>query len=65
MPKMKIHRGTAKRFHITGTGKIRRRKQGGNHLRRKKAKRVKRMYTKYLPVSDGEEKRVRRVLPTG
>lgn len=62
MPKMKTHRGTAKRFKMTGSGKIRRRKQGGNHLRRKKTKRTKRMYSQNLPVSDADEARIRRIL---
>ena len=32
MPKMKTHRGAAKRFKITGTGKIRRRQASLNHM---------------------------------
>ncbi len=62
MPKMKTHRGTAKRFSMTGSGKIRRRKQGSNHLRRKKAKRVRRMYSQDLPVSEADDARVRQIL---
>ena len=65
MPKIKTHKGTAKRFKTTGSGKIRRRKQGGNHLRRKKSKRTKRTYSQYLPVSDADEKRIRKILSAG
>lgn len=65
MPKMKTHMGTSKRFRITGSGKIRRRKQGGNHLRRKKTKRTKRMYSQNIPVSDGDEKRIKKILAIG
>lgn len=65
MPKMKTHKGTSKRFRITGSGKIRRRKQGGNHLRRKKTKRTKRMYSQNIPVSDGDEKRIKKILAIG
>jgi large subunit ribosomal protein L35 len=36
MPKMKSHRGAAKRFRVTGTGKVMRRKATGNHFLRKK-----------------------------
>ena len=36
MPKMKSHRGAAKRFRITGTGKVLRRKATGNHMLIKK-----------------------------
>jgi len=60
MPKMKTHKATAKRFKITSSGKIRRRKQGGSHLRRKKAKRTKQQYRKDLPVSKADAKRIKR-----
>ena len=39
MPKMKTHRGAAKRYSITGTGKIRRRKANRSHLLEKKSTR--------------------------
>ena len=32
MPKMKTHKGTAKRFKVTKTGRVRRRKCGSGHL---------------------------------
>ncbi|MEE9221665.1 MAG: 50S ribosomal protein L35, partial [candidate division NC10 bacterium] len=32
MPKLKTHRGAAKRLKVTGSGKIRRRKAGKSHL---------------------------------
>ena len=32
MPKMKTHRGAAKRFRVTGTGKIRRKHAFRDHL---------------------------------
>jgi large subunit ribosomal protein L35 len=62
MPKMKTHKATAKRFKVTGSGKLRRRKQGGSHLRRKKSKRVLRSLDKDEPVASVDEKRVRRIL---
>jgi large subunit ribosomal protein L35 len=62
MPKIKTHRGAAKRFKVTGKGKVRRRKQGGKHLRRKKSKRVRRSYRKDHPVSRADRNRLRRVL---
>ncbi len=37
MPKMKTHKGTAKRFRITRTGKLMHMKAGRTHLRRKKS----------------------------
>lgn len=36
MPKMKTHKGTAKRFRLTKKGKLMRMKAGRTHLRRKK-----------------------------
>jgi large subunit ribosomal protein L35 len=44
MPKMKTHRGAAKRFRITGAGKIMRRKAYRSHLLEKKpSKRTRRL----------------------
>ena len=40
MPKIKTHRGAAKRYRITGTGKIRRRKANRSHLLEKKSSRA-------------------------
>jgi large subunit ribosomal protein L35 len=37
MPKMKSHRGAAKRFRVTGSGKVMRRKATGNHFLMKKS----------------------------
>jgi large subunit ribosomal protein L35 len=36
MPKLKTHKGTAKRFRLTKHGKVMRMKAGRSHLRRKK-----------------------------
>ena len=36
MPKMKTHRGAAKRFQLSATGKVMRRKATGNHMLGKK-----------------------------
>jgi large subunit ribosomal protein L35 len=62
MPKMKTHKATAKRFKITGRGKLLRRKQRRSHLRRRKSKRVLRSFSKDLPVAQADRKRVRRIL---
>jgi len=65
LPKIKTHKTSAKRFKITSSGKILRRKQGGGHLRRKKSKRVKRQYRKDLPLAKADEKRVKKILGMG
>jgi large subunit ribosomal protein L35 len=62
MPKMKTHKATAKRFKITGKGKLRRLKAKRSHLRRKKSKRVRRSFDKDRPVAKADRKRVRRLL---
>lgn len=64
MPKLKTHKATAKRFKITGSGKIMRTKGGKSHLRRKRAKRAKRLYDEMLPVENrGDVKRIKRLAP--
>lgn len=62
MPKMKTHKATAKRFKVTGSGKLRRRKAYASHLRRRKSKRAKRELRKDVPVSRADRQRVRRIL---
>jgi len=65
MPKIKTHKGAQSRFHITGSGKILRTKGGKSHLRRRKTKRVKRLYDDKLPVSPVDRQRIKRLLPYG
>ena len=52
MPKIKTHKATAKRFAYTGSGKLVRTKVGKSHLRRRKSKRVKALFSEMLVVSD-------------
>ena len=65
MPKLKTHKSAEKRFRMTGTGKIMRSKQGSSHLRRNKAKRVKRLYYEMFEVNHSDTVRIRRLLPYG
>lgn len=62
MPKMKSHRGAAKRFHVTGTGKIRRRRAFKNHILGKKSSNRKRRLSAPTVVSDADSQRIRRLL---
>ncbi|OGW36852.1 MAG: 50S ribosomal protein L35 [Nitrospirae bacterium RBG_13_39_12] len=63
MPKLKTHRGAAKRFKITGTGKIKRWRGYKSHLLTgKSAKRTRTLRTSTL-VSDGEYVNIKRLLP--
>ena len=61
MPKMKSHRGAAKRFRVSGTGKVLRRKATGNHFLMKKTGSRKRRITGMAEVGP-EAKTVRRLL---
>jgi large subunit ribosomal protein L35 len=62
MPKMKTYKAAAKRFKVTGRGKLRRLKTRRSHLRRKKSKRVRRSFDKDHPIDKVDAKRVRRLL---
>jgi len=62
--KMKTHKATAKRFRLTGGGKLVRPKGNQGHFRRRKSKRVKREITKVFEVSaDKHRKTIRRLAP--
>jgi large subunit ribosomal protein L35 len=62
--KLKTHKATAKRFKVTGTGKIMRTKGGKSHLRRRTAKRTKRLFAKMIAVGNSlERRRIHRLAP--
>jgi large subunit ribosomal protein L35 len=62
--KLKTHKATAKRFRLTGSGKLVRTKGGKSHLRRRTSKRTKRLFDEMIPVKGrGIKKRVRRLAP--
>lgn len=63
MPKMKTHRGSAKRFSLTGTGKLKRNKSNRQHILTKKRTKRKRDLRQSDLVSSADEPRVRRLLP--
>jgi len=64
LPKIKTHKATAKRFKYSSSGKLLRTKGGKSHLRRRKSKRVKRMFDEMHEVTArGDIKRVRRLAP--
>jgi large subunit ribosomal protein L35 len=68
MPKIKTHKATAKRFRYTGGGKLMRMKGGGKggqtHLRRRRSKRAKRLFTEMTEVvCRGNVRRVERLAP--
>ena len=59
MPKMKSHRGAAKRFRRTGTGKLRRRRANKNHILEKKSPKRKRQLRAPADVSPSDERMLR------
>ncbi|MCK5919937.1 MAG: 50S ribosomal protein L35 [Methylococcales bacterium] len=62
--KLKTYKAAAKRFRVTGTGKIMRTKGGKSHLRRRKSKRTKAMLSKMLEVTcKGDRRRISRLAP--
>lgn len=63
MPKMKTHRGAAKRFKTTGTGKLRRGHAFHSHILTKKSPGRKSRLAAEAEVSKANEKAVRRMIP--
>ncbi len=63
MPKLKTHRGAAKRFKKTGTGKIMRSKAFKRHLLASKTTKQKRHLSGTFEVSDADEHKLNRMLP--
>ena len=62
MPKMKTHRGTAKRFRVTGSGKIMRGKAYKSHILSKKSPKRKRNFRKETAVNSSDSKTIARNL---
>lgn len=63
MPKMKTHRGAAKRFKRTGSGKFKRSRANSSHILEKKSPKRKRRLRKSTVISASETKRMTRMLP--
>lgn len=62
MPKIKTHRGAAKRFSVTKGGKMKRRHAFGAHLLEKKSASRKRRYQSVVDISPSDRRGVRRLL---
>ena len=62
MPKLKTHRGAAKRFKITGSGKIKRNNAYKSHLLEKKNAKRKRNLRQASMVSHADLGRVKKML---
>ncbi len=63
MPKMKTHRGAAKRFKVTKSGKIKRTRAYKSHILTKKTAKRKRHLRKSGILSKADQKRIKQVIP--
>jgi large subunit ribosomal protein L35 len=62
MPKMKTHSGTKKRFRLTGSGKIVRRRANRAHYNEHKSSTVTRRLKSEVVIADADAKRVKKLL---
>ncbi|MFO8145718.1 MAG: 50S ribosomal protein L35 [Candidatus Syntrophosphaera sp.] len=62
MPKIKTNRSAAKRFKVTGTGKIVRHHAKSAHIKTKKSPKLKRHLRDSAIVRDCDEKRIKKML---
>jgi len=63
MPKIKTHRGAAKRFSLTKTGKVKRAKAYKSHILNKKTTKRKRNLRKATFISAVEAKNIKQLIP--
>lgn len=63
MPKMKTHRGAAKRFKKTKTGKVKRQRAFASHILTKKSPKRKRRLRQATLLDKSDMKRVAKLLP--
>ena len=65
MPKLKTHKGAAKRFRLTATGKVKRGHSHARHILTKKTTKRKRHLDIDALVADADQKPTKRMLPYG
>ncbi len=65
MPKMKTHRGAAKRFKSTASGRFKRSKAYKSHILTKKTTKRKRKLDTPTMISKSDQRRVEKMLPYG
>ncbi len=63
MPKLKTHRGAAKRFKLTGTGRVKRRKAFHSHILTSKTAKRKRNLRKSTILDDRDAPGIKRLIP--
>lgn len=65
MPKLKTHKGAAKRFRLTASGKVKRGHSHARHILTKKTNKRKRLLDIDGLVSKSDQQRVDAMLPYG
>jgi large subunit ribosomal protein L35 len=65
MPKLKTRRGAAKRFKLTASGKVKRRRGFLRHILSHKTRKQKRRLGKPALVHKADERAIKRLLPNG
>ncbi len=63
MPKLKTHRGAAKRFSLTASGKVKRNKAFASHILTKKTTKRKRALRRATLVDSANSKEIKRLIP--
>lgn len=63
MPKMKSHRGAAKRFKTTGTGKVVHQQKGKRHFMSKHSAKRNRQLRRTGELEGADARRIKRLLP--
>ena len=63
MPKLKTHRGAAKRFSLTANGKVKRSKAFASHILTKKTTKRKRALRRSALVDSANLKEIKRLIP--
>jgi large subunit ribosomal protein L35 len=63
MPKMKTRKSAAKRYRVTGTGKVKYKKMGLRHILTKKTTKRKRHLRQAGVLSPAETKKIKKILP--
>jgi large subunit ribosomal protein L35 len=62
MPKMKTHSGAGKRFRLTGSGKVMRRRANRRHLLEHKSSRRTRRLWNDVPLAGPDVKKIKKLL---
>jgi large subunit ribosomal protein L35 len=62
MPKMKVHSGAGKRFRLTASGKVMRRRANRNHLLEHKASKRTRRLAREVPLAPADVRKIKKLL---